>query len=189
MATKKNKKNVKQSMIQNNIAKITKAAATINSQLTDTVGELVEDAKANGQVLSKMASTSTEELQIRNSLGKVVKTAKVINAQVVETATDVLGDVVATAKNTITNIDVKENLQQIKTVASNANEYALTTAEDIVKASVKNGEQMQDIANKAIKGGLHLAERQQDIVFNTLETVKDQLTYSSNRLKNIFSKN
>ena len=58
-----------------------------------------------------------------------------------------------------------------------------------MSSAVKNGMQLQNITDKAVKGGLNIAARQQDIVFNTLETVKGQILQSANRLQTIFSKN
>ena len=74
-----------------------------------------------------------------------------------------------------------------KKVAKTANEFTLETAEKLVDGVITNGEKWQNVANKAVKGGLKLAERQQDIVFSTLETVKGQLVNSATKLRKMFN--
>ncbi len=185
MATKKNKK----SLVQQNMKKISNTAKYINTQVVGTVEELIEDAKFNSKEARNITSSSVKELQFRNSFGKVMATSKKVNTRVVKTAKEVVGDVVTTTKKNIQSIDIKENIEQIKTTAIKANDFALTTTESIVSSAVKNGMQLQNITDKAVKGGLNIAARQQDIVFNTLETVKGQILQSANRLQTIFSKN
>ena len=62
-------------------------------------------------------------------------------------------------------------------------------AEGLVDGVLENGEKWQGIASKAVKGGLKLAEKQQDMVFETLEAMKGQLTQSASRLRKLFSNN
>ena len=195
-------KAVKQSALKNNVAKIKKTATNINKQLVNTVEELVEDAKANGTQVKKAATTSVEnfeKIQLKNSFSKIAKTAKTINTQVVETATEIVDEVVEngkmwgatamkTAKNRIEDIDVKENMNKVKNTATTVNKYTLETADNLVDGTLKNGEKWQGLATKAVKGGLHLAERQQEIVFDTLEEVKGQLVQSATRFRTLFSK-
>ncbi|MFT5167079.1 MAG: hypothetical protein ACI8P3_002316, partial [Saprospiraceae bacterium] len=69
------------------------------------------------------------------------------------------------------------------------NTYTLKTAENVVDGAIVNGEKLQDITNKAVKGSLKLAAKQQDIVFDTLETVKVQLNHTVVRFRKLFSKN
>ncbi len=185
MATKKNKK----SLVQQNMKKISNTAKYINTQVVGTVEELIEDAKLNSKEARKITSSSVKELQFKNSLGKVMATTKKVNTRVAKTATEVVTDVVTTTKKNIQSIDIKENIEQIKSTAIKANDFALTATENVVNSAVKNGTQLQNITDKAIKGGLSLAARQQDIIFNTLETVKGQILQSADRLQTIFSKN
>lgn len=185
MASKKNNK----SMVQQNLKRIKTTTKYINTQVVGTVGELIEDAKINGKEARKITSSSVKELQFVNSLGKVIATTKKVNKRVKKTATEVMDDVVNTTKKSIQSIDIAENIEQIKTNAVKANDFALTTTENVVNSAVKNGTQLQNIADKAVKGGLNIAARQQDMIFNTLETVKGQILHSADRLQTIFSKN
>lgn len=199
MATKKARKSTKKTATSN-FDKIRKTAKTVNKEVLHTANELMVDAKENGASLKDAATTTIGKVQVRKSLNKIVKTTKKVNAQVLETASEVIEDVVEngkmwsaaaveTVKNRIEDIDVKANVKQIKKTAKNANDIVLTTADDMVDGALENGKKWQGVAEKAVKGGLHLAERQQDIVFDTLETVKGQFIKSASRIKTLFSKN
>ena len=199
----KKAKTVKQSAIKNNVAKIKKTATSIHKQLANTAEELVKDAKANGTQVKKAATSSVEnfeKIQLKNSFSKIAKTAKTINTQVVETATEIVEEVVEngkmwsaaamkTAKNRIEEIDMKENVNKVKNTAKTVNTFTLKTADTLADGALENGEKWQGLATKAVKGGLHLAERQQEIVFDTLEEVKGQLVKSATRFRTLFSKN
>jgi len=196
-------KTVKKSALKNNVAKIKKTATNINKQVVNTVEALVEDAKANGTQVKKATTKSVEnfeKIQLKNSFSKITKTAKAINTQVVETATEIVDEVVEngkmwsaaaveTAKNRIEAIDMKENMETVKNTAKTVNNFTLKTADTLVDGALENGQKWQGLATKAVKGGLHLAERQQEIVFDTLEDVKGQLIQSATRFKTLFSRN
>ena len=196
-------KTAKKSALKNNVAKIKKTATNINKQVVNTVEALVEDAKANGTQVKKATTKSVEnfeKIQLKNSFSKITKTAKAINTQVVETATEIVDEVVEngkmwsaaaveTAKNRIEAIDMKENMETVKNTAKTVNNFTLKTADTLVDGALENGQKWQGLATKAVKGGLHLAERQQEIVFDTLEDVKGQLIQSATRFKTLFSRN
>ncbi len=88
-----------------------------------------------------------------------------------------------------TKVTVNKTWGQLKDVVKDVNEFALETSEEVVEGVITNGEKWQQVVEKATKGGLKLTARQQDIVYNTLETVKGQLVDSTKRLKKIFSNN
>jgi len=196
-------KTVKKSALKNNVAKIKKTATSINKQLANTAEALVKDVKANGTQVKKAATSSVEnfeKIQLKNSFSKITKTAKTINTQVLETATEIVDEVVEngkmwsaaamkTAKNRIEEVDMKENMNKVKDTAKKVNTFTLETADTLVDGALNNGEKWQGIATKAVKGGLHLAERQQEIVFDTLEEVKGQLIQSATRFRTLFSRN
>jgi len=199
MATKKAKKSTKKAATTN-FDRIVKTAKSVNKEVLNTATQLLEDAKGNGVTLRSGATTILEKVQIKDSFNKVLKTTKKVNTQVIETASEVLEDVVETSKmwgaatletvkNRMEDIDVKANVNQLKTTAKNVNDLALATADDLLEDALENSKEWQGVADKAVKGGLHLAERQQEIVFDTLETVKGQLLHSASRIKTLFSKN
>jgi len=185
MATNKNN----QSLVQQNMKKIKTSAKYINKQVVSTVEELIEDTKTNSKEARKLASSSVKEVQFKNSLGKVLAASKKVNKRVKKTTTEVMGDVVNTTKKSIQSIDIAENIEQMKANSIKVNDFAISTTENIINAAVKNGTQFQNITDKAVKGGLNLAERQQDIVFTTLNTVKGQILQSTDRLRSIFNYN
>ncbi|MEM6966185.1 MAG: hypothetical protein AAF573_15580 [Bacteroidota bacterium] len=160
---------------------------------------------------AKKANKKVEKVELSESVNKIKDTATKVNAQVLETASEVMDDVrvngkywvetatkrveeVATdVKDAVVNFDVEKTTKAgIKTatkVVKNVNEFALETADDVVDGALKNGKKIQGIAAKAIEGGLKITAKQQDIVFDTLETVKGQLTKSAERFRDLFKAN
>lgn len=72
-------------------------------------------------------------------------------------------------------------LDKTKKVVTNANGYALNTTEDLVSEGIIVAEQWQTVGNKALKGGLSLAAKNQDIVFDALSGVKKHMILSKKR--------
>ncbi len=91
-------------------------------------------------------------------------------------------------KKTI-NIETTKTFGKVKETASEVNQFMLKTSEELVDIAVKRGSEWQNVADKAVKGGLKLASNQQDILFNTLEIVKGQVIDTRKRVKTLFSKN
>ena len=123
-----------------------------------------------------------------------------MNNQIQEAANEIFEDVKASgkemqanaakmAKEAIENIDVTERVGAVKKAVKNANNYTLETAEEMVDGMIVYGEKWQNVATKAVKSGLKLAERQQEMMFSTLEAVKGQLGNGALRLRNIFKNN
>ena len=117
-----------------------------------------------------------------------------------ETATEIMDDMMANRKElmanankmaieAIENVNITERVATLKTTVKNANDFAFETAESIVDGIAVNSEKWQGVAQKAYKGGMKVAGRQQKIMTSTFETVKGQLTDSATRLKNIFKNN
>ena len=89
-------------------------------------------------------------------------------------------------KQTISKINFEDSYQTLKDFSSKANQYATDTAEEWVDNAISNGQKWQSIAAKAINGSLDLAARQQAIVFDTLEALKDQVKTGAQRTKKLF---
>jgi len=87
------------------------------------------------------------------------------------------------------NDQINKGVSQVKEAAKNANDFVYDTSEEVVDFSIKRGAEWQNVADKAIKGGLKLAANQQDLVFDTLEVLKGQIKQSSKRFSSLFSKN
>ena len=78
-------------------------------------------------------------------------------------------------------------LGRTKKVVLTANGYALNTTEDMVSEGIIVAEQWQAVGVKALKGGLALAEAQQDIVFEALTGVKKHVILSKKRFTKLIA--
>lgn len=95
----------------------------------------------------------------------------------------------ANLKEAQKNFDLDKVVDKVKEGAKDMNDFMLENTDALVKEAVVRGEQWQNVASKAVKGGLKLTANTQDIVFDTLETLKDQIQEGTSRIKNLFSKN
>ncbi len=95
------------------------------------------------------------------------------------------------AKNNRFNfkLDLDKGIKTIKETTKEVNDFVLETSEEIVDGAIKRTEEWTSVTEKAIKGGLKLAETQQDLVFETLESIKGQILEGRKRFKVLFSKN
>jgi hypothetical protein len=163
---------------------------------TKSVKEVVAEGKTVKEIATKSVKEAAEKIHVSENVEKIKATAKKINSQIKETATEILGDVVANRKElqanankmaieAIENVNVTERVASLKQTVKKANDFTLETAEELVEGFATNGEKWQGVANKAVKSGLKVAARQQDMVFSTLEAVKGQLMNSAARLKSI----
>lgn len=201
----------------NSVNKIKSTAKNVNAQLKETATEVMEDVKENGKELrtaaaklaknvnAQLKETATEVLEDVKENGKELRTAatklaKNVNAQLKETTTEVVEDVKENgkelratvkklAKEAVDNIHLTERLNQLKKAAQKTNNYALETADTLVDTVAANSEKWHKVAEKAVKTGLKMADKQQELVFSTLEAVKGQLGGSAKRLKKLFTNN
>ncbi len=204
MANKTVKKSAKKSNLTKNIDRVQSTVKSVNKEVLKTAGEVVDDILENGKELKTIATKTVKEagkkINFGDSVEMIRKTTNSVNAQVWKTTEEVLDDIAEsgkelvdvaakTAKEAIENINLTEKLNTVKKTAKNVNEFTLETAEEIVDGVFSNGEKWQDIAAKALKGSLQLAGKQQEIVFDTMEAVKGQLTESAARIKKLFKSN
>ena len=93
----------------------------------------------------------------------------------------------------MTNTDKKEKFtvnkawDKIKDTVNNTNRFALEASDDLLDGVIKNGAKWQNVLVKATKGSLELTAKQQDINYETLETLKKQWTTGFKKLRKIFS--
>ena len=160
MATKKTaKKTTKNTFdFSDSINAFRDTAKTFNNQMKTTSDEVMEDLRENGNQLRSVAINRAKE-----TYNKAYQSV----ADVAESVTD------------------KINVKTITKTTKEINDYTLNTAQELVDGAVVNGEKWQGVAQKAVKGGLKLAAKQQDIVFDTLESLKDQLSQSTKRFKKL----
>ena len=180
--------------------------ATKKTTTTKATGTKSTAKASTTKTTAAKASTakSAPKLDFSDSINAIKDSAKTINTQVREVATEVVENIKDNteplkemtitpmkeaynkAYNTVTETISIENLSK---TTQEINDYTLKTAESLVEGALENGEKWQGIASKAVKGGLKLAEKQQDMMFETLEAVKNQFTQSTSRFRKLFSKN
>ena len=90
-------------------------------------------------------------------------------------------------KKTTNKVDLQKGWKQVKDTVKEVNSFVLETTEDVVDGVIKSGEQWQNVAVKATKGGLELTARQQDIIYETMDTMKKQWVSGRKKLNKIFS--
>lgn len=201
MATKSVKKAAKNvgTTTENNISKIKTTAKKVNAEVQETANYVANDLMENGKAVRDTAVKAAEKIDLSDSVKKVKKTAEKINTQVKDTAVDVTDAMLQSGKKltqtaaqnaqkAINKIDVKAGAEKLGATVKSVNDYTLKTADEAVKGAKTNGEKWNKIMGKAIEGGLKITARQQDMVFDTLETVKKQLTKSAARLTDIITR-
>ena len=72
-------------------------------------------------------------------------------------------------------------INKAKSTLKSVNTNALHTTEELVSEGIIVAEQWQKVANKAIKGGLSLSAKNQDIAFDTLKGIKKHMILSKKR--------
>ncbi len=93
------------------------------------------------------------------------------------------------AKKKINKTEEYNLTNAIKATTKNVNAFVIETSEEVIDSAIERSLQWQEVSEKAIKGGLKLAEIQQDVMFKALETVKGSLIKGSRRFKSVFSNN
>lgn len=93
------------------------------------------------------------------------------------------------AKKKINKTEEYNLTNAIKLTTKNVNAFVIETSEEVIDTAIERSMQWQEVSEKAIKGGLKLAEMQQDVVFKALESVKGSLIRGSRRFKGVFSNN
>ncbi len=76
---------------------------------------------------------------------------------------------------------------EVKKTVKKLNKQAIKLSESLVEEGLATGEQWQAILAKALKNGAILADKQQDMMFDTLEEVKEQLLKGNFRFRKLFS--
>lgn len=82
---------------------------------------------------------------------------------------------------------VNKALETAKENAKKVNDYALNTTEEVVTESISMVSEWQKVADKALKGGIHLLNNQQNLIFDALETYKEQFVNGRKRFRKVFT--
>lgn len=82
---------------------------------------------------------------------------------------------------------VETAIENVKTSANKANNFALKTTEETVNETIAIAGQWQNVSEKAIKGSLRLMDNQQNLFFDSLESYKKHFVKGKERLSNVFA--
>ena len=82
---------------------------------------------------------------------------------------------------------VHKALENAKESAKKANNYALNATEEVVTESISMVSEWQKVADKALKGGVHLLNNQQNLILDTLETYKEHFVNGKKRFRKVFT--
>lgn len=144
--------------------------------------------------------TDKAKVAVEKNVEKLTTTAKDLNKTAIEIGNEVIDDVsekgklvgatiLKVTKNNVERIDFVKGFKGVKENVNKANKFVLETAETAIDAGFENTKKWQAIGEKAVNGGLEIADKQQAIIFDNLDVLKNQFSNSYNRIKGIFSKN
>lgn len=88
----------------------------------------------------------------------------------------------------LNNIEIKEVYKTIKKSAIKANKEAVKTTTVVRKEVLEVSKPWIKLGKKALKGGVKMAEKQQEIAVDAIKEVKGQLKESANRFQKIVKK-
>jgi len=77
------------------------------------------------------------------------------------------------------------SLKSIRNTVKEVNKFVLDTTEDVIDGTLNRAEDWQVVGEKALKGGIKIAAKQQDLVFDALETLKKQIKKGKKRAEAI----
>ena len=81
------------------------------------------------------------------------------------------------------------SIKNIKSNTLSLNNKALKSTENIVLTSFEKIESVQNTTDKLLKKGFSFSEKQQDNLFNSLESGKEMIWKNLNKTLDFFSKN
>ncbi len=82
---------------------------------------------------------------------------------------------------------VEKAIKETKIKATKVNDYALNTTEEVVTDAIEIAGQWQKVTEKALKGGVQLLDKQQNIVFDALETYKNHVVKCKKKFRKTFA--
>jgi len=88
----------------------------------------------------------------------------------------------------LNNIEIKEVYKTIKKSAIKANKEAVKTTAVVKEEVLEVSKPWIKLGKKAFKGGVKMAEKQQEIALDAIEEVKGQLKESAVRFQKIVKK-
>ena len=74
------------------------------------------------------------------------------------------------------------SLKGFRDTVKSINKFVLDTTEDVLEETLERAEDWQLVGQKAIHGGIKIAAKQQDLMFDALEAAKKQMVKGKNRV-------
>ena len=182
----------------------TTATKTTAAKTTATKTTATKTTAAKTSASKATKAKATPQVDFSDSINAIKDSAKVINSQVREVTAEVIENIKDNSEpiREMTITPVREaynraynrvsetiNMENISKTTKEVNEYTQQVATDLIDGALETGEKWQGIASKAVKGGLKLADKQQEMVFETLEAVKEQVNKGTARFRKLFSNN
>lgn len=175
----------------------------VNTEIKELTNFLLADVSDNGQKLKNNASMAFKEIDFSDSVNKIKSSTEKINEQLKAATNMVTDSILKKGKKTVEEVseeveetaeaieqkmDLKAGYAKVMETAKEVNTYSLETAKEMLDMAKSNGEEWKNLVSKAIDGGLKIGQKNQALVFDALDTVKQQLSENTNRLMNIFKK-
>jgi hypothetical protein len=156
----------------------------MNKEIADIAVKNVKEMVKNFDIKEEVEKIKTSATELND---KVVVKAKDLNTKVTARAEEFKSTTAKLAKDLMENIKINERLATVKDAVKNSNKYALEATENAIDNVEKNATEWQKLTEKAVKKGLKLASKQQELVFETMEEFKNQVVTSRTNMKNLFS--
>lgn len=146
------------------------------------------------------AVTEKAKVAVEKNVEKLTTTAKDLNKTAVEIGNEVMDDaaeksklvgatILKVTKNNVERINFTKGFNGVKENVKKVNKFVLETAENAIDTGFENTKKWQTIGEKAVNGSLEIADKQQALIFDNLDVLKNQFNNSYNRIKGIFSNN
>jgi chromosome segregation ATPase len=176
-----------------NVDKVKTSVKTLNEQLVSSTSDIYNEVVDMNKEIADIAVKSVKEMvsnfDIKEEVEKIKTSATELNSQVSAKAEELKSTTAKLAKDMMDNIKINERLATVKDAVKNSNKYALEATENAIDNVEKNATEWQKLTEKAVKKGFKLATKQQELVFETLEEVKNQVVTTRKNFKSLFSSN
>ena len=73
------------------------------------------------------------------------------------------------------------SLKDVRNTIKSVNKFLLDTTEEVLDETIDRAEDWQKVGQKAITGGIKVAAKQQDLIFDALEAAKKQIVKGKKR--------
>jgi hypothetical protein len=177
--------------LTDNVEKIKDSAKALNTQFKASATEIADEVKDITAEVSKATKKTVKQIakkvDVKGNVAKAKKVATKLNTQIVENVEDFKKNTTKLANEMVENMNVSDRLETIKSTIKNANEVALKNTSELIDGLEVNVVKWQGVAEKALKTGLKLADNQSNMMFTTLEALKNQVGKTSTRFKKLFT--